>query len=301
MALDVVEWVDRRGCTHAGPAVNLNPLIGEINMHKEDTQVLVRALAPLNFGGDLVPFIEYRGKPVVAAREVGERLGYADPTDLADNIAGAWSEDFIEGTDFVRVTGVDLEGIKAHDNPVVHGVVAPRANQVTLLTESGAQMAAMLSRTEKGREFRRWVVDVAIPALRSQMVRARADADVHQWTIGRKRPAEDHVILWREARDLGRTEIAASEAAMKASHVRIKAERLEAQRLRVEVNQKERRELQAGLLRAMRDEIEDWRSGSRKVRTVRGLSERVDTVILDEKACRGATPYLLRDTERRYC
>lgn len=270
-------------------------------MHKEDTQVLVRALAPLDFGGAAVSFIEYRGKPVVAAREVGERLGYADPYDIARNVAGAWSEEFVEGTDFVRLTGDDLAAIKVMDSgPNQPAVVEPNARYALLLTESGAQMAAMLSRTEKGREFRRWVVDVAIPALRSQMVRARADADVHQWTLGGRRATPDHILLWREARDLNRAEIAASEAATKASHARIKAEQLEAQRLRVEVNQKERRELQAGLLRAMRDEIEDWRSGSRKVRTVRGLSERVETVILDEKACRGAPPHLLRDTERRH-
>ncbi|MBK9649583.1 MAG: hypothetical protein IPO67_31275 [Deltaproteobacteria bacterium] len=42
-------------------------------------------------------------------------------------------------------------------------VVDPRTPNLILLTESGAQLAAILSRTAQGRAFRRWLVDVVLP------------------------------------------------------------------------------------------------------------------------------------------
>lgn len=264
-------------------------------MQVESTSFAVMLRA--TFDGATIPVIENKGKPAWIASDVGRAIGLADHRDAARRLR----ERKAEGTYWRDLTDDELAAAKEL------GLLAPQVPTGTLILEPGLYWLLMTADTERAEAFREWLAEVHLPSLREQAVvaeraaiRARADADVHQWTIGNKRATPDHLLLWREARDLNRAEIAASEAAMKASHVRIKAERLEAQRLRVEVNQKERRELQAGLLRAMRDEIEDWRSGSRKVRTVRGLSERVDTVILDEKACRGATPYLLRDTERRH-
>ena len=52
----------------------------------------------------------------------------------------------------------------------------PQVNSLTLLTESGATLAAMLSRTDAGRAFRRWVVDELIPSWR-RMKAGRSEAE----------------------------------------------------------------------------------------------------------------------------
>lgn len=135
-------------------------------MHKEDTQVLVRALATFTLAGHDLPVIEYRGQPVMFAAKVAEALEYDDPNRLGEFIGGKWAPRFREGTDYVRLTGDDLAALKAVDHPTIRGSVDSRASSVTLLTEAGAQVAAMLSRTKVGDRVRWEIVDTLIPAIR---------------------------------------------------------------------------------------------------------------------------------------
>lgn len=119
------------------------------------------------FEGHDITAIEYKGQPVVIARELGAALGYADPGRLAENLSEKWAGDFQEGRDFVKLVGPELASFKAvlSHIPLNRGDV-DRTARLLLLTESGAQLAAILSRTPAGTRFRRWIVDVLIPEWR---------------------------------------------------------------------------------------------------------------------------------------
>lgn len=115
----------------------------------------------LNFEGHPITAIEYRGRPMVLPREVGAALGYANPGLVAKNVGSRWTEDLVEGRDHFLLDGDELalfRGVVAdRDDPSLWG------GRLLLLTESGAQLVAMLSRTPRARAFRRWIVDVLIP------------------------------------------------------------------------------------------------------------------------------------------
>lgn len=134
-------------------------------------------LIPHTFNQTQIVEIEYQGKPVFLAQQVGEALGYADPSKLSKNITEKWSADFEEGRDFLKLTNGTLADFKAAVNcvpdrdpvdsdysPIRGAVVDPRTPNLILVTEAGAQLAAILSRTEQSRAFRRWLIDVVLPA-----------------------------------------------------------------------------------------------------------------------------------------
>lgn len=133
-------------------------------MHPEST-TLARSF---DFNGRPLTVIDLDSRSMFFAKDVGERLEYADPSRLAQWIAGKWAAEFNEGTDYVMLTGERLDALKANYRTDRAVVVEPNAPQVLLLTESGVQLAAMLSRTDVGRAFRRWLVDTVLPALRKQ-------------------------------------------------------------------------------------------------------------------------------------
>lgn len=97
----------------------------------------------------------------------GAALGYADPAKLPANVSEKWSDEFVAGQDFYKLEGGDLSSFKEaissflpdRGTPIIH----PFAPSVILFTESGAQLAAILSRTERSRAFRRFLVDVVLP------------------------------------------------------------------------------------------------------------------------------------------
>lgn len=126
-------------------------------------------LVPHSFNNTNIIEVEYLGKPVFLAQQVGAALGYTDPSKLSANISDRWSEDLIEGRDFIKLTNGPLAAFKAAVNYLPdREVVDPRAPSLILLTESGAQLAAILSRTPQGRAFRRWLVDEVLPAYRAR-------------------------------------------------------------------------------------------------------------------------------------
>lgn len=135
-------------------------------MHEEDTTVIARTLATFTLAGHELPVIEYHGRAVMFARNVAEVLEYEDANKLGEYIGGKWRGRLREGTDYVRLTGDDLAALKAVDLPSIRGKVDAHARSVVLLTEAGAQVAAMLSRTAVGDRVRWDIVDVLIPALR---------------------------------------------------------------------------------------------------------------------------------------
>lgn len=274
-------------------------------MHKEDTQVLVRALATFTLAGHDLPVIEYCGQPVMFARNVAESLGYEDANKLGEYIGGKWRDRLREGTDYVRLTGDDLAALKAADIPSVRGNVDPQARSVVLLTEAGAQVAAMLSRTKVGDRVRWEIVDTLIPAIRrlaaptdrrAALLDAAGD-DASRWAIvlSTDSSRERHA-LWCAATELRKAEIKAADSLYVAEQERRRNEMLIQRRVRVELNQQERRRLVGKLVAEMRDEIEDRRAGKRKVREVADLAGKTWAVIADDRYGQGTEPVLLRDT-----
>lgn len=147
-------------------------------------------LIPHSFNEVDIVAVEYDGQPVFLAQQVALALGYTDPKTLSSNLTQRWSEDLVEGQDYIKLSGPELARFKAAvdwcadrapvpvDKCADRALVDPRARHLILLTESGAQLVAMLSRTPQGRAFRRWLVDVVLPAFRARKappVRAHRD------------------------------------------------------------------------------------------------------------------------------
>jgi prophage antirepressor-like protein len=129
-------------------------------------------LIPYTFNKVEILKIEYEGRIVFLAQQLGAAWGYAEPKKLIGNISERWSEEFLEG-DVIKLTNGALAKFKAAMNQFPdRELVDPRASHLILLTESGAQLAAILSRTPQGRAFRRWLVDVVLPERR----KARSEA-----------------------------------------------------------------------------------------------------------------------------
>ena len=146
---------------HPGPAVNLNPLIGEINMQKESTFTLaLRA----TFGDAPLTAITYKGQPAWVGLEVGRALGMADPRKAARVVTE--DDDCEEGIDYVTVAGADLEAVKALDWALNERPVDDRAPSLTLLLEPGLWRTVASARTAGGKAFRHWLYREHLPALR---------------------------------------------------------------------------------------------------------------------------------------
>ena len=129
-------------------------------------------LIPHTFNGVEILEIAYQDRRVFLAQHIGAGLGYSDPSKLSTNVTEKWSEDLLPDRDCIKLTNGALATFKAAVNHLPdREVVDPRASHLILLTESGAQLAAILSRTAQGRAFRRWLVDVVPPERR----KAQAD------------------------------------------------------------------------------------------------------------------------------
>ena len=148
------------------------------------------------FEGQPLSTIQYKGQPVWPAYQVGAVLGYsAGGSRFTKRISGAWSDEFVEGQDFVRVEGEDLAALKvalslgpdsgpsrsplpaevagsrlAPDSGSSQGSlptdpVGSRARHLLLLTEAGMYLACLLTRKPAGRRLRRWLASEILPAL----------------------------------------------------------------------------------------------------------------------------------------
>jgi prophage antirepressor-like protein len=119
------------------------------------------------FEGQPVTTIEYQGRPVWIAREIGRALGYENEgAKFAEKVTSDWSEDLERGTDYMVIEGDDLRDLKGALTPD-SGVsaVGDHARSLTLLTESGLHLALMLSRKPAGRRLRRWLATEVLPEI----------------------------------------------------------------------------------------------------------------------------------------
>jgi hypothetical protein len=100
----------RANATEATSHESITPATGAIVTATESVSKspLVR-----EFEGHKLTVLERDGRPYWIAREVGAAMGYEDGSKLVDQIGDEWSDEFIEGTDFTRVSGRALAEVKS--------------------------------------------------------------------------------------------------------------------------------------------------------------------------------------------
>ena len=135
--------------------------------------------APVNevpvytFDGHPLTVLMRDGRPHFVAVEVGAAIGYDDPSKLAEKIAGEWSSEFIDGTDYVTVRGEDARAISRVVRKNAGEVETPEsgvsshggARRLVLLTRDGLNLALMKTRKPAGVRMRRWLASEVLPAL----------------------------------------------------------------------------------------------------------------------------------------
>ena len=118
-----------------------------------------------DFEGEPLATLTYRDQPAWIARQIGRRLDYADNGKrLVTRIRREWGSEFVEGRDYLLLTGDDLAALKA-----MLGLGTPEVPSHTrglmLLLEPGLHL--VLAKTDKpiGQRLRRFLADRVLPQL----------------------------------------------------------------------------------------------------------------------------------------
>lgn len=134
----------------------------------------VQELVRNAFEGHEITTFTFQGQPMVLAGQVGEALGYADKV-LVDTLTSNWSDEAIEGKDWVRITNGNLRDLKALLGPV--GIsptgenltppspIPDRAAHVIALTQSGFGFVCIKTEKPLGKKLRREWADRIFPRL----------------------------------------------------------------------------------------------------------------------------------------
>ena len=117
------------------------------------------------FEGHPLTFVMLDGAPVLAARELGAAMGYADPLKLGEKIRGAWAEEFIEGEDYRTIRGPDLGRFRELSPGSGDSSIDPRTPSILVLTESGVWTAAQKTGQRVGVNLRRFLTRHVLPKL----------------------------------------------------------------------------------------------------------------------------------------
>ena len=119
----------------------------------------------LPFEGEPLITLTWDGQPAWVCRQIGARLDYAkDGKRLVSRIRREWADEFIEGKDYVILSGPELAHLKAFAGRGTSGVPS-RAGSLMLLLESGLHL--VLAHTDKpiGKRLRRFLADQVLPQL----------------------------------------------------------------------------------------------------------------------------------------
>lgn len=151
----------------------------------------------LQFEGQPLTTVALNGVAGWPAFEIGLRLGYGkNGRRLVTAITGDWADEFIEGHDYVKISGRELAMLKTllGESP---DAVSPYTSEVVMLLEPGLDLVLVKTHKEIGRRLRRFLVDEILPRLR------RGEA------IGAKKPVPATIMLdlrqlretrlWRQA------------------------------------------------------------------------------------------------------
>lgn len=147
--------------------------------------VSVNEVPVYTFDGHPLTVLMRNGRPHFVAVEVGTAIGYDDPSKLTEKIAGEWSNEFIEGTDYVTVRGEDARTISRVvrknagevETPDSGGSSHGGARRLVLLTRDGLNLALMKTRKPAGVRMRRWLASEVLPALQQGEMVASSDPE----------------------------------------------------------------------------------------------------------------------------
>lgn len=119
-----------------------------------------------DFEGGPLTTITYKGRIAFIAKEVGERLGYADGGKIPKMIRQEWKDEFEEEVDYTLPKGSDLSDLKAVlEVSTEYGLSFKYAPHVMLLYESGVNAVALLSRKPVARRLRQFIAREVMPQL----------------------------------------------------------------------------------------------------------------------------------------
>lgn len=108
--------------------------------------------------------VEFRGRRVWLARQVGRALGYSDDGKrIARNITADWSDEVRLGEHYEVLSGSDLADFKA----LVGAKTAPsKSNRaITVLYEPGLHLVLLLTKKATGKRLRKHLAEHVLPQL----------------------------------------------------------------------------------------------------------------------------------------
>lgn len=120
-----------------------------------------------DFEGHPLTTLEVKGQPAWLAGEVARALGYAEPRHLSNKIAKDWNDDFVEGTDYLKVTGRDLAQLKGlvAATATSSESIDKRAASAIVLLESGLHTVLLRTELPAGKRLRRKLVEEILPQI----------------------------------------------------------------------------------------------------------------------------------------
>jgi prophage antirepressor-like protein len=130
------------------------------------------SIVKFEFEGKPLTVVEYKGRPAFIAKEVGERLGYADNGGkITTHISGDWKESFQEGKHFIVVRGAELSDLKKiFYDTLKYGVAEnvqkmEKTTQLMLLFEAGIHKVTLKSNKPEAERLQDFIVDHVMPQL----------------------------------------------------------------------------------------------------------------------------------------
>jgi prophage antirepressor-like protein len=131
----------------------------------------------IEFEGQSVPAVFFRGRWCWPATSVGKAVGYKEGRIVVDKIRGDWREEFVEGKDYEVLNQSDLKAFREVSSDSLE--TSKFAGRMLILTESGLDLALVLAKTAKGRRLRRMLVDYILPQLRAEGTATLPGASIH--------------------------------------------------------------------------------------------------------------------------
>lgn len=118
------------------------------------------------FEDHTITTLTYQGRPVWIAREIGVVCGYTQGGKrLATLISTEWADEYIEGIDYLLVTGSELAGLSELLSKGTQHVPFENRRGLLLLLEPGLYLALVKTRKPIGKRLRRFLVEHVLPQL----------------------------------------------------------------------------------------------------------------------------------------
>jgi prophage antirepressor-like protein len=153
----------------------------------------------------------YKGKPCWIAKDIGRVLEYAqDGRRLVGNISNDWSNEFVDGDDYVVLEGEELKLFKEFIKTDTESVSVLKGSQAMLLFETGMHGVCLLSRKPVGVRLRKWLRKDILPKLaRKENIILKSDSEPVKngvWIPEMSSEALEVLLRERKGRELAEKE-----------------------------------------------------------------------------------------------